>query len=285
MSNNPDLNNTYKLLDSGNFRKLEKIGPYKIIRQSPQAVWKPSNPSLWNDADAIFTRYSGGEGSWTINNQDIRSGVVIDVLGRKIKLKLTDFGHLGIFPEQMSNWKTLSSLNLGRKIEILNLFAYTGIFSVLLSSIGNVTHLDASRTTVSWANENASLNGITNIRWIIDDAVKFLKREQKRGRVYQGIILDPPSYGRGTRGEVWKIEDSIVDLLDLVVSVFDKNDPCFFLLSSHSQGFTPKVLENLVKDSMKKVGISGGKYISEEMLIESLQHDLPSGASSLFIRE
>ena len=279
-------NFSYCLLDSGNFKKLEKIGPYKIVRPSLQAVWDKTNPDLWNDIDASFTRYSGGEGSWKFF-KNIKEEIIIKIDNINIKLKFTDFGHLGIFPEQYKNWITLSKLPFSN-IDVLNLFAYTGISSLFSSHLGTVTHLDASKTTVSWAKENAELNSINNIRWIVDDVTKFLKREIKRNKKYQGIILDPPSYGRGSKGEVWKIEDDILSLLSLVSEVFDKTNPCFILLSSHSFGFTPVVLENLIKSCiLKDIDISNFNIISEEMIIKKDSNktfSLPSGASSFFIK-
>ena len=275
----------YELLDSGKGRKLERVGKFKIVRQAPQAVWDESSPNLWKGCDAVFTRLSGGEGSWKINNLKVKEGSIVEVLGSKIKLCLTDFGHIGMFPEQFSNWKKLTDLDV-KGIEVLNLFAYTGIFSTLLAKKkASVTHLDASKTSIAWAKENAGLNSISSIRWILDDAIKFLKREARRSKKYQGIILDPPSFGRGAKGEVFKIEDEIVGLLNLVLDVFDDKKG-FILLSSHSSGFTPKVLYNLLYPLLKERGISGS-YSYEEMIVNASKEygsvDLPCGSSCLFL--
>jgi 23S rRNA (cytosine1962-C5)-methyltransferase len=280
----------YQLIDAGNFKKLEKFGPYLISRPSVQAVWRPSLPqSEWRKADALFTRNSGGDGKWTIFNKKIPESWVIDVDQVKMAIKLTDFGHTGIFPEHHSlpilARNIEKKVSQGKEFRLLNLFAYTGAVSLVGANAGaNVTHIDASKTSVSWARENAELSGLSDkpVRWIVEDVQKFVKRELKRGNKYHGVVLDPPSFGRGPKGDVWKIEDHLFGLLDDIKEILDE-DYSFIQLSAHSQGYTPVALENILSEI---VDIKSGNMSSFEMCIkpETSDKKLPAGACALFER-
>jgi 23S rRNA (cytosine1962-C5)-methyltransferase len=279
----------YKLIDSGNFQKLESVGPYRFVRPSPQAVWKPRlSGAEWQRVDAAFKRFSGGDGKWEIHNKNLPKKWTIEQGPVKLNIALTDFGHLGIFPEQDYNWSILHDLIAKQKkpgdVQVLNLFAYTGGSSLACAQGGaKVVHLDASKTSVQWAKDNAEASSLKDapIRWITDDVQKFVDREVRRGNKYQGIILDPPSFGRGTNNEVWQIEDHLVPLMAQLQKLWS-DDLLFVLLSSHSQGYTPLALKNLLLDV-----ISGPKdaFTAQEMVIPEQESDryLPSGASCLYI--
>lgn len=280
----------YKLIDSGDFQKLEQVGPYRIVRPAAQAVWKPRlDREQWQSADATFQRFSGGDGKWNIQNKGLPKKWTIEQGPVKLVIALTDFGHLGIFPEQDANWETLHKLILGRKkdseFNVLNLFAYTGGSTLACASAGaKVVHLDASKTSVAWARDNANASGVGDkpIRWIVDDVQKFVEREVRRGNKYHGIILDPPSFGRGANNEVWQIEDHLVPLLENLGKLLDDNYQ-FILLSCHSNGYTPLALQNLL---LGIVHLSDGQFELGEMIIREQESGraLPSGASALFVR-
>ncbi len=281
---------TYTLIDSGNFRKLEQVGPHRIVRPSPQAVWRPRLADAeWQKHDAEYVRFSGGQGEWRIKNKRLPKHWDISVSGVPFAIELTDFGHLGIFPEQAPHWLNLRSLveeetKAGKEFNVLNLFAYTGGSSLTTAMGGaKVVHVDASKSSVEWARENASRLGKEfPIRWIIDDVRKFVTREVKRGSHYQGIILDPPSYGRGTKNEIWKIEEHLVELLGQLKEIL-ADDYKFVMLSSHSQGYTPIAMRNLLADMF---GEAGNAFDSGEMLVPEIEgnRELPSGAFCLLKR-
>lgn len=283
---------SYTLIDSGHFQKLEQVGPYRLVRPSPQAVWKPRLGSdSWDKVDARFNRFSGGEGKWTIFNKKMPQRWTVDYGGLKLLMELTDFGHLGLFPEQLMNWQRIRRLchegsRDGRDFHVLNLFAYTGGSSLAAAQGGaKVAHVDASKTSVQWGRENADANGLQEspIRWLLDDVQKFVGRELRRERRYHGIILDPPSFGRGSKGEVWKIEEDLEKLLDQLQALL-ADDFKFILLSSHSNGYTPIAMQNLL---ISMVGGVEGRFLSEEMLLfeDKSNRALPSGACSWFIRD
>ncbi|MBF0440944.1 MAG: class I SAM-dependent methyltransferase [Oligoflexales bacterium] len=245
----------------------------------------------WDKVDAVFNRFSGGDGKWVIRNKKILQGYTIEIEEIPFIVKPTDFGHLGIFPEQMENWvkigKLISVLSKNiKEFNVLNLFAYTGGATMAAAISGaKVVHVDASKTSVEWAKKNVELCGRDNffIRWIVDDVKKFVSREIRKGSKYHGIILDPPSFGRGTKNELWKIEEDLNDLLFSLGKLFAE-DFSFLLLSSHSNGYTPEALKNLV---CQVTGKYSGYYDLGEMLLCEKDHErsLPSGASCLFIRE
>lgn len=284
---------SYELIDSGDFAKLEQVGPYRIVRPSPQAVWPQSLPSAeWQNWDARFDRFAGGDGRWLTRKPIAQETWTIDYCGLKFDVKLTDFGHLGIFPEhlpQLMPYLEAKQLREDEPFKVLNLFAYTGAVSLLAASQGAlVTHVDASKASVSWARSNANHNGFgaQGIRWIVEDVRKFVTRELRRGSRYHAVVLDPPSYGRGTKSEIWKIEEDLVPLLqDLGHLLAD--DFSFLFLSSHSHGYSPLTLENLVASirSMPQSVAGGVKTISGEMLVIGKNNRrLPCGAYACLSR-
>ena len=270
--------NGYELLDSGNGAKLERFGEIVLARPCAQAVWQPQRPARWKSADATFDREDGNR--WHGRNR-LPQEWVIDVDGTRFRLSGTDFGHLGIFPEQRAQWTWIRETvaAAGRPVRMLNLFAYSG-GSTLAAARGGaeVCHLDASKGMVQWARANAALNGLENhpIRWIVDDAHKFLNREIRRGRRYDGIILDPPTYGRGGNGETYKIERDLTETLRLCRALLS-DSPLFLLLSAHTPGHTPIVLGNVLTQALRGLG---GAVTSGEMVLAGAPDVflLPSGA-------
>lgn len=263
--------NRYQFLDSGNGKKLEQFGSIRLIRPCSQAVWHPTlNPSEWKKSHGEFIREEGWKGNlpkqWEMQINRIH-----------FILKPTDFGHLGVFPEHEQIWNLMYNA-IQPHLKVLNLFAYTGAATISVAhQKAEVCHLDASPKSVAWAKELAHMNHLQEapIRWIVDDAMKFLKREVKRNVRYDGIVLDPPSFGRGKKQEVFKIENHILDLLDLVKQVL-VDHPKFVFFSSHTPGFTPIVLQNLLKQSLD---FHYGSYISDELcLIPQKGMKLPMGA-------
>lgn len=288
---------SYQLLDSGTFQKLEQVGPYRLVRPAAQAVWRPRLPqAAWDEVDAVFTRFSGGDGKWTVKNRKMPESWRIAIPGiGELVIRLTDFGHLGIFPEQHDNWVRLAKLVESRKaalkggeLQVLNLFAYTGGSTIAAARGGaHVVHLDASKTSVGWGRENADASGLGDrpIRWIVDDVSKFVAREVRRGSKYHGIILDPPSFGRGPKGETWKIEEMLPPLLDDLKKLL-ADDYVFLLLSGHSAGYSPMALVNLIGDV---VDLASGDHTAAEMTVFEAgarppARLLPSGADCFFVR-
>ncbi|MCL2086981.1 MAG: class I SAM-dependent methyltransferase [Oscillospiraceae bacterium] len=248
----------YALIDVSNGERLERWGEVILIRPDPQIIWTNPNPSpLWNTADAIYHRSSRGGGEWEFKKK-IPESWAIGYKGLKFKVKPTGFKHTGLFPEQAVNWDfcrqtigepTVENFLKASSIRVLNLFAYTGGATLACLSAGAmVCHLDAVKNMVEWAKQNASKTGLSSaaVRWIVDDAVKFLKREIKRQNKYDAIILDPPSYGRGTNGEMWKLEECINELMNLCACVLS-NNPLFIMLNSYTSGLSPTVMAYLLK--------------------------------------
>lgn len=266
----------YLLIDSGEGKKLEQFGPYTISRPAAQALWLPAlSKKQWKSANATFTREP--EMRWLKGIQEEWS---IEVASIRFHLKLTDFGHLGLFPEQRDQWEWLQTFlpkeekKRERPLRVLNLFAYSGGATLAAAKGGaEVCHLDASKGMVQWARDNAKLNGLENhpIRWIVDDVIKFLQREERRGNHYDGIILDPPTYGKGSRGEVFKFEKELNHLLHLCRSVLSK-DPAFILLSCHTPNVTPTILTNILTQLMEPFG---GATEGGEMLLKGKEGILP----------
>ena len=272
----------YELLDSGDNKKLERFGPFVLIRPETQAIWKPLRPELWKTAKAEF-RFDGGKGSWRSANRGGAETWDITWNGdARFTLRLTSFKHTGVFPEQAPNWEwiaervsALAKRGGARgsdgegKPKVLNLFGYTGIASIVAAKHGAmVTHLDASKQSNTWAKENAALSGVPadTLRYITDDALKFVEREIRRGSVYDGIILDPPAFGRGPDGEVWKIEEDIVPLLDAVRKIFSQKPGSFFLLNGYAAGYAPRSLAQAVESSFGTIknGEFGELQINEK---------------------
>jgi len=271
---------TYHLLDSGNFRKLEQVGPYRLDRPAPQAIWQPRQAAdLWQSAAAVYHRSQSGGGDWEFK-RPCPAEWSITYYGLTMKIKLTDFGHLGLFAEQGENWAWIQQQISAaqRPVQLLNTFAYTGGASLAAAAAGaGVVHLDAARGIVNWGRDNAELSGLAGkpIRWIVDDVTKFVAREGRRGNTYEAIILDPPSFGRGPKGKVWKFENDLPDLLTACGQLLSPQ-PCFILLSAHTPGFSALALENLLADMM--AGFDG-HLSSREMVIpeQAGGRYLPSG--------
>ena len=271
----------YKLLDSGEGRKLETVGPYLLDRQCSVAFWSKKDAGHWKKADAVHQRSEEGGGSWE-DTHDIAPFWFTKLGPLVLKTKLTSFGHLGFFVEQLEQWewlaKKIASHKSAKELKILNLFAYTGGSSIACALAGaHVTHVDAARGVVDWARQNAVLNKVPEgaIRYAVEDCKLFLDREAKRGNLYDGIILDPPSFGRGPNKEVFKIEDDIVPLLKAIKKVL-KPAASLFHFSSHSQGFSPEVLKNLAAEviSLPDYSCEGAEML---MPTEKTGRKVPSG--------
>ncbi|MFM7217607.1 MAG: class I SAM-dependent methyltransferase [Bacteroidota bacterium] len=245
----------YELIDSGDFEKLERFGRYITIRPEPQAVWKPllSGKEWEKRAHVRFVAKSSSSGQWKkLKEMPDQWQIRYEADGHDIRFRLglTAFKHVGVFPEQAVNWDFIarSVKQLGKPSpRVLNLFAYTGGASLAARAAGaDVTHLDSVRQVVSWAKENMELSGLKDIRWLVEDALTYVRREVKRGRTYHGIILDPPAYGHGTEGQKWKLEEMIQEMTEKVLSLLDPE--CHFLvLNTYSLGFSSLILENLLK--------------------------------------
>ena len=252
----------YELIDSGEYEKLERFGKYTLCRPEPQAVWKKTlSEKEWEDkADATFKRAKGknkqddnDKGEWTLK-KGMPDQWFISYQYKKMQLKfrlgLTSFKHVGIFPEQAENWNYIYDTINGFKIEepkVLNLFAYTGGASIAAKSAGaDITHVDSVKQVITWSRENMEASGLDNIRWIVEDALKFCRREVKRGKKYNGIILDPPAYGRGPDGEKWILEENIAEIMELCHDLLEEKN-AFLLLNLYSMGFSAIIAENLIK--------------------------------------
>jgi 23S rRNA (cytosine1962-C5)-methyltransferase len=287
----------YELIDSGNFEKLERFGAYHLIRPEPQALWEPSlSADDWKRlATAHFTReqkdnfrfgddvkggwkkYKTMPDSWDIKYK-------YNSLSLSLRLALTNFGHVGIFPEQGANWNFIydSILNWGLQApKVLNLFAYTGAASVVAKSAGaDVTHVDASRPGLNWANQNMQANNLDSIRWVHEDALKFVKREAKRGKKYNGIIMDPPPYGRGPEGEKWTLEEKLNELISLSGQLLEEKNS-FFVLSMYAVGLSSFVGMNVAKSHFKIAKPEFGEFL----LPSKKGNDLPMGTFVRFINQ
>jgi 23S rRNA (cytosine1962-C5)-methyltransferase len=248
----------YELLDSGNFEKLERFGKQITIRPEPQAVWSPVLPMKeWEKlAHVKFVPKSSSAGDWEKLKRDALERWTIsyglpDGKSITLRLGLTSFKHVGVFPEQAVNWDFIySSIREMKtpKPKFLNLFAYTGGATLAARAAGaDTTHVDSIKQVVTWANENMQLSNLDNIRWMVDDALKFVKKEQRRGNFYNGIILDPPAYGHGPNGEKWKLEENINEMVHSVVQLLDPNEH-FLILNAYSLGFSAMILENLFRE-------------------------------------
>ena len=248
----------YEILDMANGEKLERWGNVVLIRPDPQIIWKnKSFPEKWNKANARYNRSSSGGGAWKYNSK-MPENWQIKYKDLTFNIKPMGFKHTGLFPEQAVNWDWMISKiqNAKRDIKVLNLFAYTGGATVACSYAGaSVCHVDSSKGMTTWAKENIVSSGLKDrpVRFIVDDVVKFVNREIRRGNKYDGIIMDPPSYGRGTNGEVWKFEDNISDLVELCAKVLS-DKPLFFLINSYTTGISSTVLENILRLNIKKDG-------------------------------
>lgn len=252
----------YQILDTSAGEKLERWGNYTLIRPDPQVIWDtPRKNPLWRSWNGHYHRSSKGGGSWEFRN--LPEEWKISYRDLTFHLKPFAFKHTGLFPEQAVNWDWCGDLirkakakNPDREIKVLNLFAYTGGATLSAAAAGAaVTHVDSAKGMVTWAKENAELSGLADrpIRWIVDDCGKFVAREIRRGRKYDAVIMDPPSYGRGPKGEIWKIEDSLYPLVEQCVQLLS-DDPLFFLINSYTTGLAPSVLVYLLETVLKARG-------------------------------
>ena len=272
----------YTVLDTSSGEKLERWGGYTLVRPDPQVIWRTEkrNP-LWRSADASYKRSRSGGGAWSENR--LPESWTISYGDLRFRIKPMGFKHTGLFPEQAANWDWFSELirNAGRPIRVLNLFAYTGGATVAAAKAGaSVCHVDASKGMVQAAKENAALSGLADapIRYIVDDCKKFIEREIRRGNKYDGIIMDPPSYGRGPTGEVWKIEESIDSFVELTASVLS-DDPLFFLLNSYTTGLSASTMKYI--SSVRLLSKFDGKCEADELglPVQDTKLALPCGSS------
>ena len=256
----------YELLDSGNFEKLERFGKYILIRPEPQALWpKQLNANEWQSlAHGRFERdntkkshrdSTNENGGWQFYKPMPKQWEISYApLGLKLKLSCTSFGHLGVFVEQISNWHFIDEQikRIGNRPKVLNLFAYTGAASIVAANAGaDVTHLDAVKNVVTWANENKQLSNAPDIRWLVEDALKYVKRQANKGAIFQGIIIDPPAYGRGPTGEKWILEENLNELVQYCAAISDPKNS-FVLLNLYSMGLSGTIGCNLIKAHYKK---------------------------------
>lgn len=278
----------YEILDTSGGEKLERWKEYLLIRPDPQIIWNtPHTDPLWNKAHARYCRSNTGGGKWEEYRKKPREWQV-SYKGLRFHIRPTGFKHTGLFPEQAVNWDFLQEKirSAGREVSVLNLFAYTGGATLACAKAGaKVCHVDASKGMVQWARENAALSELDGrpIRWIVDDCQKFVEREIKRGRRYDVVIMDPPSYGRGPGGEVWKLEDQIYPLLELCTRVLS-DDPLLFLLNSYTTGLSPSVMAYLLRVT---VGASyEGKVWADEigLPVKDSGGILPCGSTAVFER-
>lgn len=273
----------FEVIDTSDGEKLERWGKYSLVRPDPQVIWKTEkkNPR-WFAPDALYKRSSSGGGNWQINK--LPASFTVSYGDLKFNIKPMNFKHTGLFPEQAVNWDFSSKVikEAGRKISVLNLFAYTGGASVACSKAGaDVCHVDASKGMVAWAKENAALNGISNIRFIVDDCIKFVEREIRRGHHYDVIIMDPPSYGRGPGGEIWKLENELYGLLRLCMQVLSDN-PLFFMLNSYTTGLSAGCMKHMLGCTVGKK-FKGNVYAEEIGLpVTESGLCLPCGATAIW---
>ena len=279
----------YQLIDCSDSEKLEKWGSIVLIRPDPQIIWKTGHKTqLWNSAHGHYHRSEKGGGHWNFAKK-IPDSWLISYGDLKFNIRPTGFKHTGLFPEQAVNWDYMSELirNAGRPINVLNLFAYTGGATLACANAGaSVCHVDASKGMVQWARDNAASSGLSDkpIRWIVDDCEKFVAREIKRGRKYDAVIMDPPSYGRGPNQEVWKLEDCIYDLVKLCTGVLS-DDPLFFLLNSYTTGLSPSVMAYLLGETV--AAKYGGKVSADEigLPVKEISFTLPCGSTAIWTKD
>ncbi|MEE1026985.1 MAG: class I SAM-dependent methyltransferase [Acutalibacteraceae bacterium] len=275
----------YELLDVNKGNRLERWGNIFLVRPDPQAIWQLSeDKNLWKKADAVYHRSSAGGGYWEVLKKvpDVWS---IEYQGLKFNLKPMGFKHTGLFPEQAVNWSLMQEIikKQNRPVKVLNLFAYTGGATLACLKAGaSVTHVDASKGMVAWAKENAAVSGLSDkpVRWLVDDCKKFVEREIRRGNKYDGIVMDPPSYGRGPNGEVWKLENNLEELLKLTSGLLSDN-PIFFLLNTYTAGMSSTVLNYMVEEYIAK---GRGSVATDEIGLKVTKRSLimPAGNTTVW---
>lgn len=283
----------YELIDSGDNKKLERYGEFTLIRPETQALWRPSQPEAWKKANAEFI-WKEGKGAW--RKKFIQEPWEFAWEDVRCALRLTSFKHVGVFPEQAENWKwikeRIANLAGGRERErsekplrVLNLFGYTGAASIAAAKSGaQVTQVDASRQTNEWAKENAARSETApeNIHYIVDDALKFAEREVRRGAIYEGIVLDPPAFGRGAKGEVWRVEEDLPKLLDALAKISSRTRGSFFLLDGYAAGYSPQSFLQAAEESFSKTNLEFGELHIQES--GPALRALPSGVYVRFVR-
>lgn len=279
----------YEVYDTSGGEKLERWGEYTLVRPDPQVIWNtPKKNKGWKNMNGHYHRSTKGGGEWEFFDLPEQWQIGYDSVGGKLNFNLKPFAfkHTGLFPEQAANWdwfgaKIKAAKEQGREVKVLNLFAYTGGATLAAAAAGaQVTHVDAAKGMVAWAKENAVSSGLGDapIRWLVDDCGKFVEREIRRGNKYDGIIMDPPSYGRGPKGEIWKIEDSIYPFIQLTEQLLS-DDPLFFLVNSYTTGLAPSVLTYMISSAI--VNKHGGAVVSDELGLPVSSNGLvlPCGAS------
>ena len=279
----------YRILDTSCGEKLESWGGHVLVRPDPQIIWKsPKRSDMWQKADGVYHRSDKGGGQWEFRRK-LPQSWTINYGELKFNIRPTGFKHTGLFPEQAVNWDFMADKikGAGRPISVLNLFAYTGGATLACANAGaSVAHVDASKGMVQWARENAQVSGLADkpIRWLIDDCEKFVRREIRRERFYDAIVMDPPSYGRGPGGEVWKLEDCIYDLVQTCAGVLSKK-PLFFLLNSYTTGLSPSVMAYILKDVL--CAKFGGSVTADEigLPVEATGSVLPCGSTAIWQTE
>lgn len=278
----------YEIIDAGNDEKLERWGDVVLLRPDPQAIWPMKNNRNY---DAHYTRSNSGGGAWTFNRR-LPESWTIRYRDLRFIVKPTGFKHTGIFPEQSVNWDFMRSVVekhikvTGRPFRVLNLFAYTGGATVALAAAGaEVVHVDAAKGIVAWAKNNLAESGLADrpVRFIVDDVMKFVQREKRRGREYEGILMDPPSYGRGPDGEMWRIENGLYPLVSECMDLMS-SDAGFFIINSYTTGLAPTVLRNVLKVA---VGGRGGSIEAQEIGLPITENDLilPCGCTARWYKE
>lgn len=279
----------YELIDCSCGERLERWGNITLIRPDPQVIWKTEkkNP-LWRKADAVYHRSQSGGGNWEIKRK-IPDFWTIGYRDLTFNIKTMGFKHTGLFPEQAVNWDYTADVikNAGRPVKVLNLFAYTGGATVSALAAGaSVVHVDASKGMTMWAKENAVSSGVADspVRWIVDDCIKFVQREIRRGNRYDIIIMDPPSYGRGPGGEVWKLENEVYSFVELCSQVLS-DEPLMMLINSYTTGLSPSVMEYILGAVVKPR--FGGKVTGSEIGLRAAENGLilPCGASAIWSKE
>lgn len=274
----------YELLDSGDSEKLERFGDIVVSRPETQAIWAKKKPELWEDVHAAFVS-EDGKGKW-VTKKPVPEAWTMLFGETRFSAKLTGFKHTGVFPEQAPNWEWLREQLAPRAAgaTVLNLFGYTGVASLVAAHAGaQVTHVDASKQSLDWAHDNARLTQLPEdrIRWILDDALAFAKREVRRGAQYDGIILDPPAFGRGAKGEVWKIEEALPLLLTELAKLLSPNAGSFFLINGYAAGYAARSFAQAVESAFGETGGSSG-----ELYIQESESDrvIPAGIYVRFVR-
>ena len=276
----------FEVLDTGAGEKLERWGDYLLVRPDPQVIWPRAQEKLWSRAQAHYTRSERGGGAWDFKER-LPERWEVSYGDLRFYVRPTGFKHTGLFPEQAANWDAMAALLKKRPdARVLNLFAYTGGASLACAAAGaHVTHVDAAKGMVLWAKENRALSGLPegNFRFIVEDALAFVRREIRRGSRYDGIVMDPPSYGRGPTGEVWKLENELYGLVDTCAQVLS-DAPIFFFINSYTTGFQPAVLQNILE---KTVFVRfGGAIDSQELCLPVRSGGvLPCGATGRWMNK